>query len=218
ILLVALALAPTAYWSGAANQMAWWVAPLIVLEGLLAARLGVALGSALAFRPVLSLVTKVLAALVLLAGALFLAAQLVPWAAEQLPGSMWRWSLPVVLAPAPLRAPVVFDVLEATPFGALWRAPIHEATAPGELVARDVRFGLLVIGVLAVLWMIRVARSQRATRRRPRERAARVPGWFRRLPSTPLGAVTARSLTYWARDPRYFGALLVLPVIPVVML
>lgn len=218
VVLVALAFAPTAYWTGAAREVAWGVAPLLVLEGLLAARLGVAIGSSLAHRPLLSVVTKVLAGAVLAAGVLLLAAQLVPWAAELLPGSMWRWSLPVVLATAPLRDPAVFAAIDATPIGALWRAPIHEAVLPGDTVARDFQFGLLVIGVLVVLWIIRLARSQRATRRRPRERAARVPGWFRRLPSTPLGAITSRTLTYWVRDPRYFTALFVLPVIPVVML
>ncbi len=39
-------------------------------------------------------------------------------------------------------------------------------------------------------------------------------GWF---PGTPIGAVAARSLTYWRRDPRYAKALLVVPLIPGVM-
>jgi ABC-2 type transport system permease protein len=38
------------------------------------------------------------------------------------------------------------------------------------------------------------------------------------MPSTPSGAIAARSFTYWRRDPRYKAALLVLPVIPVVTL
>jgi ABC-2 type transport system permease protein len=49
-------------------------------------------------------------------------------------------------------------------------------------------------------------------------RAARVPGWFRRTPATPAGAVTARSFIYWVRDPRYrvvFGILPLLPILTV---
>jgi ABC-2 type transport system permease protein len=38
------------------------------------------------------------------------------------------------------------------------------------------------------------------------------------LPSTPAGAVMARSLTYWFRDPRYSGSLVVIPLLPVVLL
>jgi ABC-2 type transport system permease protein len=41
-------------------------------------------------------------------------------------------------------------------------------------------------------------------------------GWFGRLPATPLGAVTARCLTYWARDPRYALAVAIVPVLAIV--
>ncbi|KNH13529.1 transporter [Arthrobacter sp. ZBG10] len=37
------------------------------------------------------------------------------------------------------------------------------------------------------------------------------------LPPTPTGAVTARALTYWLRDPRYSGSLVVIPLLPVVL-
>ena len=37
------------------------------------------------------------------------------------------------------------------------------------------------------------------------------------LPATPAGAVMARSLTYWFRDPRYSGSLVVIPLLPVVL-
>jgi ABC-2 type transport system permease protein len=48
--------------------------------------------------------------------------------------------------------------------------------------------------------------------------ARHAPGWFGRTPSTPLGAITARSFTYWARDPRYRTVVATLPAIPVLML
>jgi ABC-2 type transport system permease protein len=37
------------------------------------------------------------------------------------------------------------------------------------------------------------------------------------LPASPAGAVMARSLTYWFRDPRYSGSLVVIPLLPVVL-
>jgi ABC-2 type transport system permease protein len=43
-------------------------------------------------------------------------------------------------------------------------------------------------------------------------------GLFGLFPATPTGAVAARSLSYWLRDPRYAGALVVVPLLPVLML
>ena len=37
------------------------------------------------------------------------------------------------------------------------------------------------------------------------------------LPATPAGAVTARALTYWLRDPRYSGSLVVVPLLPILL-
>ncbi|UKA52858.1 transporter [Arthrobacter sp. FW305-BF8] len=42
-------------------------------------------------------------------------------------------------------------------------------------------------------------------------------GLFALLPGTPAGAITARALTYWFRDPRYSGSLVVIPLLPVVL-
>ncbi|BDZ44385.1 hypothetical protein [Naasia aerilata] len=43
-------------------------------------------------------------------------------------------------------------------------------------------------------------------------------GWFDRLPSTPTGAIAARSATYWWRDPRYRMSLIVIPITPILMI
>lgn len=216
--LIPLALAPVAYFEGTPEASTVLVAPLLVLECLLAARLGVALGTALEHRPGLSALTTTIAAILATAGLLVLAGHLVPWAASVLPGSTWRWALPVVLLTAPLRHPGIGEVVDVTPIGAAWRVPVHQVAERPDLVQRDLVFVLITILVLAALFVVRVLLSQRATRRQPRERAAAVPGSFRRLPSNPLGAIIARTSTYWRRDPRYFASLFVLPIIPVVML
>ena len=35
------------------------------------------------------------------------------------------------------------------------------------------------------------------------------------LPATPTGAVAARALIYWMRDPRYAASLVIVPLFPV---
>ena len=72
--------------------------------------------------------------------------------------------------------------------------------------------------VLLVLWFIAVRLVFRATRRIPVARRGGTPGWFRRLPSTPTGAIAARSFTYWIRDPRYGPCSGFLPFVPIVVL
>lgn len=42
-------------------------------------------------------------------------------------------------------------------------------------------------------------------------------GWFARFSDTPAGAVAARALTYWIRDPRYAQSLISIPLIPLLI-
>lgn len=218
LLFVPIAIAPLFLWTGTAAVTATLAIPLIVVEGVLAARLGVVVGSALRHHPAASVLVRVVAALLLLGGFVLLIAQLAPVLASLLPGSWWQVSLAVVLALAPLRDPRISATIESTPVGALWRAPMHQAQGQLTLAQQDFGVAVLAIAVLAIVWLATLAYALRPTRRIPRERAALVPGWFRALPSTPVGAVAARSFTYWGRDPRYRVALTLLPVVPVVTL
>ena len=218
LLLVPVAVAPLGLWHGEAGATAAVAAPFIVLEGVLAARIGVVIGSVLRYRPGVNALIRVVATLLLVAGVVVIGAHLAPTIAGMLPGSMWRTVLPVVVALAPLRDPAIADTLTSLPLGAFWRLPSHQAAGDAALVTQDVALGALTIIALLAVWSATLAVQLRPTRRRPRERAAFVPGWFRRLPSTPMGAVAARSFTYWMRDPRYRAAVVLLPVVPVVTL
>ncbi|MEO5535763.1 MAG: hypothetical protein ABIR17_11610 [Pseudolysinimonas sp.] len=218
LLLVPIAIAPLFLWTGLAAGSATLAIPLIVVEGIFAARLGVVVGSALRRHPAASVLVRVVAAVLLVAGFVLLVAQLAPVIAERLPGSWWQVSLTVVLALAPLRDPRISAALDSSPIGALWRAPLHQSEGRADLAQQDFGIGVLMIAVLAAVWFATLAHALRPTRRIRRERAARVPGRFRALPSTPLGAVAARSFIYWARDPRYRVAFVVVPVVPVVAL
>lgn len=218
LLLLPIALAALQVWTGPAAATAALAVPLILIEGIFAARVGVALGAVLLHRRALSAIVRIVAALLLVGGAAVIVAHLVPTLAQQLPGSWWPMVLGVVVATAPLRDPAIAEALTRLPIGAFWRAPSHAAAGETALVEQDLWLGGLAIGALALGWVASLAFLLRATRRIPRKRAARMPGWFRRLPSTPTGAVAARSFTYWSRDPRYRAALVVLPVVPVVTL
>jgi ABC-2 type transport system permease protein len=218
VLLLPIALSPLWLWRGDASATAALAVPFIVLEGLFAARIGVVIGSVLRYRPAVNALIRLIAVLLLVTGLVVIAAHLAPTLAALLPGAWWRSVLPVVLALAPLRDPAITDTLTALPLGAFWRAPSHQAAGDAALVQQDLGLGVLTILVLLLVWLATLRFQLRPTRRRPRARAALVPGWFRRLPSTPVGAVAARSFTYWSRDPRYRAALMLLPAVPVVTL
>jgi ABC-2 type transport system permease protein len=218
LLLIPIAMAPLELWEGRAASVAAYAVPLIALEGLFASRVGVAIGALLGRRPAIGTLLRIVAALLLIAGVVVIAAHVIPTLAGLLPGSWWPVVLGVVVASRPLRDPAITEVLSSLPLGVFWRVPSYQAAGEYARVDEQLWLGAGVIAVLVLAWIVSLVAMLQATRRIPRERAALVPGWFRRLPSTPIGAVAARSFTYWARDPRYRTALVVLPIIPIVTL
>lgn len=108
--------------------------------------------------------------------------------------------------------------LSWTPLGAAWS--LGGDVAAGRPVVAAVK-GLIAAATLAVLvwcWKLLLERALvhppyagSGSRKRGKM------GLFGRLPATPAGAVTARSLTYWLRDPRYSGSLVVVPLLPVLL-
>lgn len=217
--LLPLAVIPLLLWTSPDEGLiAALAAPGIVVEGLLAARLGLVVGSVLRYRRGLSRLIRVLTALAALGAVLVLVAHLAPSLAELLPQAWWSPVLGVVLALAPLRDPAIAEFLARLPLGAFWRAPSSAHLGDLDVAWTDLRLGLLAVAVLLTLGILWLRVSLRATRRVPRERTDRVPGWFRRLRSTPVGAIAARSATYWLRDPRYRSVLPIVLVVPVVTL
>jgi len=77
---------------------------------------------------------------------------------------------------------------------------------------------VVVVALLAWAWWALVGRALEAVDGRAATRRYRGLGWFDRLGSTPVGAVAARALTYWARDPRYRMSYLVILFVPIVVL
>jgi ABC-2 type transport system permease protein len=113
------------------------------------------------------------------------------------------------------------DVLGWTPLGLAW-------SAPAEIVKGSIGSGLLrlaLAGVVLVLalraWDRLLCGALENPGRESGDRSAtRDTGlaWFGRLPATPTGAVAARSLTSWRRDPRYLSSVALMLLLPLGLL
>jgi len=116
--------------------------------------------------------------------------------------------------------PGLASVAGWTPMGAVWAVPADAVAGRWGIAAGRVVVALATLAVLVAIWDRALGRAlvtpatAGSGRGGARGRGLGAFGWF---PATPVGAVAARSLTYWRRDPRYAKALLVVPLIPGVM-
>jgi ABC-2 type transport system permease protein len=127
---------------------------------------------------------------------------------------MGRLSTPALLSP-------VADVLGWTPLGLAW-------AAPAEVAAGAVWSGLLRLVLAAVFLLLTLLAWDSllgnalqnpwgATGDRVATRDTGL-GWFGRMPATPAGAVAARSITSWRRDPRYLSSVAMMMLLPLALL
>jgi len=111
----------------------------------------------------------------------------------------------------------VADVLGWTPLGLAWSAPAEIAT--GAIWSGLLRLVLAVVflGVALLVWDSLLSTALQnplgATGDRVATRDTGL-GWFGRLPATPAGAVAARSVTSWQRDPRYISSVALMLLLP----
>jgi ABC-2 type transport system permease protein len=121
------------------------------------------------------------------------------------------------LAPAGPEMQRVADIAGWTPWGAAWAAPADVASGHvGEGILKLV-IALAVVGLLALAWWALVGRLLETVDGEATTRRYRNLGWFDRLGATPVGAVAARALTYWGRDPRYRTSYLIIVFVPLVV-
>jgi len=112
----------------------------------------------------------------------------------------------------------VVPLLGWTPLGAAWAVPADAAAGDLPAAGAKLVIALVTLALLWLLWRASLARSLS----RPRQtsgasvRAGSV-GWFGRVPTGAAGAVFARALTYWTRDPRYLRQLIAVPLVPVLL-
>jgi len=108
-------------------------------------------------------------------------------------------------------------VVAWTPLGAAWAAPGWVASSsPGGLL--QLFDAVVFVALLWLIWQALVARTIVTQARQGRAQTFSGLGWFGRLPSTPRGAIAARSLTYWGRDVRYRVSFAMVPITPVLII
>ncbi|ROQ39895.1 ABC-2 type transport system permease protein [Frondihabitans sp. PhB188] len=114
--------------------------------------------------------------------------------------------------------PKLADGLSWSPLGAAWSVPSDLAL--GHYGEAGLKF-LIAVATLAVIVLIwrRTLATALVTTVQPETKTAEAGhiglfGWF---PASPTGAVAARSLTYWTRDPRYSRQLILIPIFPILL-
>lgn len=108
-------------------------------------------------------------------------------------------------------------VLSWTPWGAAWSVPGDVAAGDSGLAWVRLAIAVVTVAVLWVVWELLVRRIVARTVSPDVVHGQRGIGVFGALPASQAGAVAARSLVYWMRDPRYAVPPLILPAIPLVL-
>jgi ABC-2 type transport system permease protein len=115
--------------------------------------------------------------------------------------------------------PSLANALAWTPLGALWAVPSDVAVGQWGVASLHFLIGVATLALLLVVWRRSLALALATpAHTTSRSRGKGKLGFLALFPATPAGAVAARSLTYWMRDPRYARQLLVVPLIPALML
>jgi ABC-2 type transport system permease protein len=116
--------------------------------------------------------------------------------------------------------PAVAAAAGWTPLGAVWAVPADVAAGAWGSAALKALIALATLGALVVWWdrsLSHALVTTTSTGSSTTPSRAQGLGAFDQLPATPTGAIVARCLTYWVRDPRYAAAVLVVPAMPVLL-
>lgn len=114
--------------------------------------------------------------------------------------------------------PSIANAIAWSPLGAVWSVPGDLALGRPGLAALRLLIALATLAVFAVIWQRALAVALvTPPRASSASRSKKGLGLFGVLPATPTGAVAARALTYWARDPRYARQLILVPLVPVLL-
>lgn len=115
--------------------------------------------------------------------------------------------------------PQLARVLSWTPAGAAWSLGGELAAGNPGAAALKLLLALATLAGLVLCWKVLLERALTSPPYAgPARKKGRGLGLFRLFPATPTGAIAARSLSYWVRDPRYSGALVVVPLMPILFL
>lgn len=103
-----------------------------------------------------------------------------------------------------------------TPFGAAFALPADVAAGAWAALGGHLVIALATPALL-VLWWRRSLTTQLTRPARASAGHGKGLGVLGRVPDSPVGAVLARCLTYWVRDPRYATSLISVPVLVVIV-
>ncbi|MEE1620831.1 transporter [Zafaria sp. J156] len=111
--------------------------------------------------------------------------------------------------------PAITGVLGWTPLGSFAAVPSDLAAGQPALAAARFAVSLAYLAVIVWGWKVLLLRAMESPAQSTGGgQAAKGPGAFRLFPATPWGAVAARCLTYWLKDPRYAVSVVMVPLIP----
>ncbi|MGO2660045.1 hypothetical protein [Mycetocola reblochoni] len=114
---------------------------------------------------------------------------------------------------------IVAPVLAWTPLGAPWAIPADVAAGHGGVALLRLLLCLAVIALLALAWKrVTIASLGRPATASTRTRSRSGAGLFDVVPATVAGAIAARALIYWFKDPRYSRQLVSVVALPVLFL
>jgi ABC-2 type transport system permease protein len=110
------------------------------------------------------------------------------------------------------------DVVSWTPFGAVWSVPGDAAMGDASGALLKLVIAAATVALLWLAWDRLVAHMLVTPEREEVVKTYGGMGWFDVLPARPASVIAARSISYWARDPRYLVSIMIIPVAPVVMI
>ncbi len=114
--------------------------------------------------------------------------------------------------------PGIARTVSWTPLGAAWALPGTVAAGDWAGALGRLLVAVATVALLAALWSHAVTRALVQPPAPGRTSArSRGLGLLDRVPARPTWAVAARCLVYWARDPRYSGSLVVVPILPLLL-
>jgi len=114
--------------------------------------------------------------------------------------------------------PGLAEAVSWTPLGAAWSLGGELDAGNPVGAAAKLLVALASLAALAGAWYLLLKRAMvTPPYAGGGSRKTGKAGLFALFPATPAGAVAARSLTYWIRDPRYAGSLVVVPLMPVLL-
>jgi ABC-2 type transport system permease protein len=112
--------------------------------------------------------------------------------------------------------PQLARALSWSPLGAPWSVAADVAIGDWGPAAAKLGISLATVAVLVLIWRRSLAVALVTPPASSAKRVAKgKTGLFGILPATPAGAIAARCLTYWRRDPRYARQLIIVPLVPV---